>query len=467
MIKDYQQEIRNMNSGDPDVRKAYIEKYLYEEIPDELIKELTQKLYDDDIAVRDTLAMVFIQSENPAISEHIVPFVSSESISTRNLVGEILLNRGEKSVEAMLNYLQDSNSDDKKFIIDILGLIGSDKSVDKIIEILRKDSDENVILACIEALGNIGSEKSIEELIYKYEANDLFKPSILEALGKIGSDQASDFMLEKYHVEDELIKFPIIEGLGKVGNEKAFFLLVSDIKNLSGPLTWAAVETLWLLEKKLNTRIPFDNVLKNATLSTLQEGETHQKKAAANFVNHFNDTEIVDACLDIYGVDVEVDENIKNKFLENPEFIYPILTYYISRHPENTSQLLYLIKEMIQSDGGKSIRSISEIDFRDFCDLLTRLLENTDEEVRRIAMELLFFCSLETAILFLDTMSEDENIWNKMMLLEILDQLDQEEGNQIILKMSSDDESMVQEKAIELLKEKNLYHLYQKAENNV
>jgi len=447
-----QNDIKSLQSEDPSVRREIAEKYLSAEMYDQIVGALAEKLVDPDIGVRDAVCQALIYNDNKSIPELVVRYTTSkQEISTRNLAGEILLKRGIGSLEAMINFIDEGDDDDKKFIIDLMGLIGDVGPAQKVIEVLNENKNDNVILACIECLGNIESKDAVAHITKKYDESELFKPTIIEAIGNIGTEEGSNFIVEKYSSEDDLTRFSMIESLGKIGNEQAFFLLLSELPNMSGPLTWASIRSLKVLKDKLGLDVPFDEHIKNALLSTLVEGEISHKRAAAALISVFEDKDIIVACLKIFGTDEEIDHHIKSECFNNPLFLYPKLTDYLKESPKNLNVLLELLKEMIMNDGGESIQQVSELDLRNLCDVLTTSLDNADEEVRRSSIELLFFLSLDTALMFVDTMIADDNYWNRIRLVEIFENIDDERAFEGLKKLAEDEEEMVRERAQEIL----------------
>ncbi|MFH0734125.1 MAG: hypothetical protein V1773_07460 [bacterium] len=458
-MEDYPKEINDAIEGlkslDPQIRRSAVESINFNtNLPEAVIKLLASRLADSDKGVRDAVSFALINLENPEIGSLIVPFVSSNDISIRNLAGEVLLKKGTVVIDSMLQYMDKGNDDDKKFIIDILGLIGDPIPADKFLETLYKTENENVVLASIEALGNIKCAKAVPEIIKFYEVSELFSPTIIEALGKIGSDEALQFIMKKFHEVDELTKFSMIESIGLIGNEESFFLLLSDLRNLEGPKAWAAVESLNMLKDKLRLDVPFDEHMKNAVLKTLIEGDIRFKRAASNLISVFNDKEIIDACLKIYGEDNEINDNIKAKFIEKPKALYTKLSDFLKKNPTNFKALIELFKEVIEIEGGNCLRELTQIEFYNLCDVFTAGLENPDEEVRRSCIEMLFFLNADTAFMFVDTMINDNDFWNKIRLLEILEYFDDPRGKEAIKKLTEDSEEMVSEKAKNLLASK-------------
>lgn len=439
--------------------RTTVENFQLVEMPDKVVEYVTAKLMSDDNGVRDTLTRILSQNKNPRIPEYLVPYISSENISARNLAGEILLNRKNESIRAMLDYLPDANEDDQKFIIDILGLIGDPEPAPEIISVLRYSRDDNVILACAEALGNIRSEISFNDLIGIYDQNELFRPTIIEALGKIGTPDCVDFINQNYYGVDELTKYSLIESLGKIGNEESFNMLINDIQYLESAYKWVAIETIGKLEEKYHFELPPDIELKNSLIETLENGDLQYKKSAVHLISLFNDNEILEKVLYIYGKDNELDQKLKEYFSSQMVDFFKLTSTYIGTYPPNIKNIIELIKEMIQTDGGLSLQSLSEIEIRNLVEHFTNQLKNPDEEIRSLAMELLFYMDVETALMFTDTMLEDSVSWNRMKLLDIIQYGDHPKIIEILKTLSLDCEEMIRENAQAVLNERGISNL--------
>lgn len=459
----YENEIKLLRSEDPSERRAAVEDFMGKELDEYTVNVLSLMLADPDKGVRDSASLTLIFNGHHLIPKYVVPLISSPEISLRNLAGEVLLRIGELSIDEMVAYLENANDDDKKFIIDILGLIGSEKPVPTILKVLKENSNDNVILSCIEALGNIHFKDALPELISCYENNELYKPTIIEALGKMDSSEALDFITSKYFIEDDLTKFSIIESFGSLGNESTFYLLLSELSKLSGPIVWPVIASLCLLKEKLGLDLPFDESIKNSILYTLMEAETKYKRAAASLITVFDDKDIMDALIYIYGEDYEIDENIKPAFFQYSNLIYPKLSFVIKKKPQNLKNLLWLIKDIIDFDS-ESINRLSEIDKRSLSDALTLCLDNPDEEIRKSSVELLFMTNLDCALVFIDTMIEDDNIWNRLKIVELIENIFSPKINEVLKKLADDAEEMVRERAVWTLAQRGITNLEKKAE---
>ena len=292
-----------LDTDEADKIRTTVENFQLVEMPDDIVEFVTAKLLSKDNGIKDTIARILSQNKNVNIPKYLVPYISSENIAARNLAGEILLKRKNESIDAMLRYLPDANDEDQKFIIDILGLIGDPQPAKEIVSVLKYTKDENVILACVEALGNLQSDIGIDELIAVYEQNELFRPTVIEALGKIGTSGCMSFINQNYYGADELTKYSLIESLGNIGNKESFKMLINDVEYLKGAFKWVAIETIGKLQEKLNLTLPSDIALKNSLLETLESADIHYKKSAVRLVCLFNDEELLEKVLNIYGND--------------------------------------------------------------------------------------------------------------------------------------------------------------------
>lgn len=445
-----------LDTNEVDKIRTTVENFQLVEMPDEVVEYVTEKLLSNDNGVKDTITRILSHNKNNNIPKYLVPYISSENIAARNLAGEILLKRKNESIESMLQYLPEANDDDKKFIIDILGLIGDPSPSEAILDVLRSTKDENVILACIEALGNVRSEIGFNYLVEMYNQNELFRPTVIEALGKIGSPESMSFINQNYYGADELTKYSLIESLGDIGNEESYHMMINDIQYLEGPFKWAAIETISKLQKRLNLNLPSNINLKNSLLETLESADLQYKKAAIKIVCLLNEEDMLGKVISIYGNDDEIDQNLKEYFYNNSDLFFRKISTYLKQEPQNIKAIISLIMEMIQNNGGASLQNLNELEIRSFIEMFTIQISNTDEEVRASSMELLFFLDVDTALMFTDIMLEDPVSWNRIKLLEIIQYGEHPKIVEIIKTLASDSDEMVKENALAVLNERGI-----------
>lgn len=448
--KNEQNFIDMLTSDDPILKTEALYNLTFEEVDNNTVELITKLITHEDKAIRNAASNFLIQNNNSTIPALVVDYISSEDISVRNLAGEILLKKGNDSIGAICKVLPGlTNDDDIKFLVDILGLIGDKCPEDLIIDILTKNQNENVIVACIEALGNIYSEKAVDAIIPFFEKSEVLKPVVIEATGKIRTLKSLKFITEKFKSDDDLLKFTMIESLGEIGDEDTFYFLLSQLENLTGALIWPLLEAIYKLKMKHDLEVPFDEKMKKCVLETITNSEPRYQIVAAHLVTVFDDPEILYACLTIYGMDAELNEILHEKFMQNIHRILSKIHTVIDNGNKYLPQVLDILQNIIETDY-TAIAKLNDVEKRRLTGALSETLTNPDEVVRISSAELLFKIDTETALLFLDTMISDENFWNRIRLLDMFTDLDNSVIIEALDKLANDPEEMVSEKAKEI-----------------
>jgi HEAT repeat protein len=88
------------------------------------------------------------------------------------------------------------------------------------------------------------------------------------------------------------------------------------------------------------------------------------------------------------------------------------------------------------------------MELRGIAQSVSGLLSNPDEEVRRNSMEVLFNLDPDTALLFIDSMATDENMWNRLRLVELIEKFPMEKIETTMQKLIQDEDEMVRDRAV-------------------
>lgn len=447
---------KTIQSNDEDAIIELLDNLNGAELSDEDISSISTLFKSESKGLRNAASNFLVNNPHPKAAEYVVPFISSPEISLRNLAGDALIRIGSRGVEAIISYLVKSNNDDdKKFLIDVLGLIGDKAAAVPIIETMEVSNCENVVLACIEGLGNIGCYKAVGKLVELYDQNELYKTTIIEAFGKIGSTEALDFITTRYENEDPLVKFSMIESLGKIGNEDTFFFLIGELNKISGPLVWPVLEAIYNLKEKYALDIPFDERMKKSIVETIYSADLKYKIVAANLVNIFDDAEIIQACLTMLGEDPVIDEIVKPKFFDNSIGILSKIHTMLTQNPKNLYELISLTESLVMNEPDFKSQ-INVVDLQKLTEAVSNLLSHPDENIRSTATNLLFSLGTETAMLFADQMLNDENMWNRLRLIDILEGIETDESSELLVKLAQDPEEMISERAKEILSQRQI-----------
>ncbi len=414
--------------------------------------EFCKLIETKDKAVLNDFAFRVSNSNNENIAKAIVKYVSSSDPSVRNLAGEILISLGKTSIQPLTDFLPNRDRHDQKFVIDVLGLIGDIKAEEPILRVLQEQTDENVILACVEALGNIRSSKAVPYLVNLYGVNEVFIPTIIEALGKIASPDAIDLLMSAYSQQDNLTKFTIIESLGNIGDESSFYFIYSELPNLEGPLAWVAIQSVFKISQRLNIEIPFEEKFKSKLLETIYEADPQFKQSAVYLALNFDDKEILESLFTAIGKDAKLDEILKDKLFNNLSFSLEAFSRYIEKNPPNLFNVLSSFEGLFEYPEFHPSNFLTPLVLKSLENELEDLLDSPYEEIRRSVMNLLFKIDTQEALLFLDKMMKDENIWNRLYLMDILETV---ELNETVIarlrKLKESEEEMIRERIDSLM----------------
>ena len=451
-MENTQQILDLLSSEDASLRKSTADSLDYSNPPEEILKKLCEMITDNDKGVRDSVSMKLAYNNSWDSAKFLVNYISSEDITIRNLAGEILLKIGTNAVPALEEKIINADDADQKFILDLLGLIGENSIGKTALKVINTSTCDNVILACIEAIGNVGYLDAVGTIIKFFDNSELYQPTIIEALGKIGGKESLDFMMAKFDEVDELTKFSvnILSLMILTIHANTFFFLLNKLYNTGGPLVWALIHSVAILKAKFGFDIPYDEKIRSLILRTISEGEEQFRNSAVQLAVNFHDADTTEQLLKIFGSDYMLDEDIRQNLFSNPQNVFQKLPGLIKQQPPNLKELLFLLNDIIEM----YYEQISSIPLHSLNDALTQCLTNTDEEVRRTAIEMLFKLDEEIGLLFIDIMLEDENIWNRMKLVELLQNSKNPIAEDALIKLQNDQEQMVSETAKQILSER-------------
>ncbi|MFA3783826.1 HEAT repeat domain-containing protein [Melioribacteraceae bacterium 4301-Me] len=442
-ILDTKKIIDGLNSSDSTIRKETLEKIEVIDIDEKISDKLCELLNDSDKGVRDAVSQLFVRIKSNLLILKLTKLISSEDIVIRNLAGEILYQVGSAAVFPLLQRLEYANENDQKFIIDLLGLI-SDPSAEKyIVKILKSSTNSNVILSCIEALGNIGMQSSADFVIQWYGKDEIYNATVLEALGKIGGEQVLDFMLNTFDKADYLSRYSIIESLKSIGNEKSFFFLLNKLGEFDNALLFAAIDTINTLRLRYNFDIPYDEKTRNLILTAIDSAELNYKKAALELAIQFDDKKLNDYMFKLYGTDSELDQIIYHKLIKRPVEYLLELTEYIENDVPNVNEIILLINSLVLHSFEQILEPENELLRKKIANTVSKYLLHPDEELRRICIELIFRVDYKNAFVLAESMLEDEIVWNRLRVIELLYENKFNMPSDLLAKLLNDEDEMI------------------------
>ena len=151
---------------------------------------------------------------------------NQENAGLRNSAAEAVGKIGALAAAPLIRLMEDNDEDVRKFVIDVMGIIGSPEFVPALLSALA-DPDMNVASAAAEHLGNIGDNRAVADLIKAIINNDsiLFRFSALAALGKLTSHMTIPAEIVRL-ADQDILRKSVYECLGSIGDESVMPILM-------------------------------------------------------------------------------------------------------------------------------------------------------------------------------------------------------------------------------------------------
>ncbi|MEW6049884.1 MAG: HEAT repeat domain-containing protein [Candidatus Zixiibacteriota bacterium] len=183
---------------------------------DEALAGLVLALEDPDLGIRELAADSLVRANRPTVSHLLIRFLEHQDIGTRNLASEILVRIGREAVPALLANITVDDHDVRKFVVDVLGLIGDPQAVEALCDRLG-DANSNVACSAAEALGEIRDNRAVPHLMAAFETREEIRLSVVEALGKIGTSETLHQLYAGLVADDPVLLFAVIDAIGQIG----------------------------------------------------------------------------------------------------------------------------------------------------------------------------------------------------------------------------------------------------------
>jgi HEAT repeat protein len=279
-------------------------------------------LGDESWRVRkEAVDLILSVSPGDELAKELISLLTVQgNAGLRNSVVEVLQAVGEKMIPLLVEHLANEDPGIRKFIVDIMGGIGSASSIPHLTGALS-DEDSNVAAAAAESLGLIGDPSSLPSLLEKLDRDDLLiRYAILEALVKIGSPVPLDAITPL--AGDPLLKKALFECLGVIGDMGSISLLINGLGDRARNVREAALTALDTIRLR-PASVEFTNQI-SASLKALSGSETVEylmamressdrkvRSAAIAILGIVGDMRALDVLLKGYG-----DETVQQESLE-------------------------------------------------------------------------------------------------------------------------------------------------------
>jgi len=245
--------------------------------PVDSIEYLVKAIQDENRAVRDAASEVLQGMPHELSTKLLTPLLGSTRIEVRNIVATVLVTYGEAAVAELQTSLFDKNEDVRKFVVDILGLAGSDKAVPGLCKVSLKDRVDNVRSSAVEALGKIRSAEALPALYEILKSQEGPIAEAAEAIGHIGQAESIPLLEQSLKTKDPLLAFAVVEALGKIGIESSLLPLYNMLEESPGLLKAEIILSILSIGKRQSKLVLGDDFpqLIGLILQRLAEDDTN------------------------------------------------------------------------------------------------------------------------------------------------------------------------------------------------
>jgi len=210
---------------------------------------LDQALGDGSWRVRKAAVEVFraLPDRAQAARTLVGALADSENAGRRTGAMEALVAMGRVALPYLHESVHHPDGDVRKFIVDILGVIGDPSSVDSVLPLTR-DPSEIIRLAAVEALGAIGGSRSFEALLTLLPSEDVsLQFSVLHALGRIGKPIPMDSI--RPLMPKKILRRALFDALGQTRSPEAVEFIIDGLSDSTKSALQAGVRALHRLSE--------------------------------------------------------------------------------------------------------------------------------------------------------------------------------------------------------------------------
>lgn len=241
--------LKRLESPDEEVRRLAVSALA--DVPFQEVSSLAvAALGDESWRVRkEAVDLILSVSPGESLVRELIALLTVQgNAGLKNSVVEVLQSIGEKILPLLTEYLHHEDAGVRKFIVDIMGGIGSAAILPEL-TILLADSDANVAAAAAESLGKIGDAAALPSLLKTLERDDLLiRYAILEALVQIGIPVPLEVITPL--VGDPLLKRALFDCLGVIGDLASLPLLVDGLSDRARNARESALAALDMIRRR-------------------------------------------------------------------------------------------------------------------------------------------------------------------------------------------------------------------------
>ena len=202
--------LKDLDSNDASKRRLAAEAMTGGD--ERVIYPLIKALRDKNFGVQDAAMRSLMEIKKESTAYMVLPLLREDSF-LRNTAIIILKEMGKIAVPLFLHLLNDKDDDVRKFILDLIYEIQYCDYPEKIVAMLKDDSNVNVRAAAAKALGKLKYKGAIPHLVNALQDEEWVCFSAIEALTNFKDTVSLRSILELLNSSSEAVRFAAVEAL--------------------------------------------------------------------------------------------------------------------------------------------------------------------------------------------------------------------------------------------------------------
>jgi HEAT repeat protein len=378
------------------------------------IREISSLLFsamaDESWRVRKEAVDVFVVSkpDEAMVNKLLELLRSDDNAGLRNSAAEAVIKLGNSAVPPLIRLVHDPDVDVRKFIIDVMGAIGSPDIYRHLLTALD-DSDVNVAAAAAEHLGNLGDARAVPELIRSIVSNtaDFFRFNALAAIGKLAAPAPVPDDIKQL-ADNNILRKAVYACLGSIADESAVPMLVDGMASRQKSSRKAAVIALHKIfvrsspDARRNIEATLQSMNGGATVPLLMDlfdpSNPVLCEALVVTLNIIRDIRIVDVLLKAFANERLSAISVKALKHLGPDGMQALISRFTGATEESRSAICTLIGECGFRAGGaiicnaladscaavrtSAVHSAGKLGLTDSIPGVVKLLDDNDNEVK-------------------------------------------------------------------------------------
>ncbi len=123
----------------------------------------------------------------------------------------------------LLNALNHSNPDVRRYAVELLGSLGGEKVISSLVGTFQ-DAENSVVQAAFEALVQIGDDRAIQALLAALnDPNPELRRYAVESLGNFWGDEVIAGLVVAIYDEDDYVRRAAFDALVEIGDTEALY----------------------------------------------------------------------------------------------------------------------------------------------------------------------------------------------------------------------------------------------------